>query len=399
MSETQVAMTALRIIDTDTHIIEDRNLWTDRLPAAWGDDVMHIAWDEGTQREYWMLGGAKVRNAWEGAAYGWSILDCSRPPTQADCHPATYDQGERVKVMDEWGIDVAVLYPNAAGFTFEPFVNFDSERALAHIRAYNDWLLEWVKGAPGRFIPMMVMPCWNVEQSVAEIERLAGTGFGGIVTTGAPQEHGLPFLRDAHWDPMWAAADRNGLSVSFHVANGAYQKSPDLDPKRALLESPDIQEARASTAMYLENAKQVTDLLLSGILARYPNLHFASVESGMGWVPFILDNVDQRFKRNLAGEKHPEFGDMLPSDLFRRQVHVNFWFEELNDFHIEKIGLECLLFETDFPHPTGIYNETFQDTLDVALSKQPDNIKQAVLWDNAAKLYKNALEAQGVLVS
>ena len=116
----------------------------------------------------------------------------------------------------------------------------------------------------------------------------------------------------------------------------------------------------------------------------------------MGWVPFVLENVDQRFKRNRVQRQHPEFGDLLPSDLFRRQVFVNFWFEELQDFHVERVGVENLFFETDFPHNTGIYNENFEDTLNVALGKQPDHIKRTILWDNPARVYRSALAAQGI---
>jgi len=89
--------------------------------------------------------------------------------------------------MDRWGIEMAVLYPNVAGFTFDPFVDYpDPEISAAHVSAYNDWLLEWIQYAPGRFIPMMAVTYWDMPRATAEVERLAGAGFGGIVTTGAP---------------------------------------------------------------------------------------------------------------------------------------------------------------------------------------------------------------------
>ena len=389
-------MTGHRIIDTDTHIIEAPDLWTERLPAAWGDRRMHVAWDPERGREMWLIGDRPVKPAWSGAAYGRLVDGFEDPPaTRDDTHPATWDVAERVKLMDRWGIDMAVLYPNVAGFTFDPFVDYpDPEISGAHVSAYNDWQLEWVLSAPGRFIPMMATTYWDIPRAVAEVERLAGKGFGGIVTTGAPHQHGLPPLRHQYWDPLWRACEETELTVSFHVANG--DVSLELQEDRVLLEGEDIKEARVSTAMYLENAKQCTDLLLSGVLPRYPALRFAIVESGMGWVPFVLENVDQRFKRNRVQRQHPEFGDLLPSDLFRRQVFVNFWFEELQDFHVERVGVENLFFETDFPHNTGIYNENFEDTLNVALGKQPDHIKRTILWDNPARVYRSALAAQGI---
>ena len=344
----------------------------------------------------WCIGDRRVKSAWSGSSYGRRTDGFEDPaPTRDETHPATWNVHERVKLMDEWGIEMAVLYPNVAGFTFDPFVDYpDPEISAAHVSAYNDWQLEWVQSEPGRFIPMMAMTYWDIPRAVAEIERLANGGFGGIVTTGAPHQHGLPPLRHTHWNPLWQACQDAGLTVSFHVANG--DVSLELQPDRVALEGEDIKEARVSTAMYLENAKQATDLLLSGVLARYPGVNFAIVESGMGWVPFVLENVDQRFKRNRVDRQHPEFGDLLPSDLFRRQVFVNFWFEELHDFHIEKVGIENLLFETDFPHNTGIYNERFEDTLDVAFRNQPEDVRQTILWENPARVYGNALAAQNV---
>ena len=392
-------MSGPRIIDTDTHVIEAPDLWTARLPESWGDRRLHIEWDPGRNMEMWCIGDRRVKPAWSGAAYGRRTDGFEDPPATRDhAHPATWDVTERVKLMDRWGIELAVLYPNVAGFTFDPFVDYpDPEVSAAHVSAYNDWLLEWVRFAPGRFIPMMAVTYWDMPRAVAEVERLAGARFGGIVTTGAPHQHDLPPLRHQHWDPLWDACQNAGLTVSFHVANGDI--SLEMQPDRVALEGDDIKEARVSTALYLENAKQATDLLLSGVLARFPELRFAIVESGMGWVPFVLENVDQRFKRNRVYRQHPEFGDLLPSDLFRRQVFVNFWFEELCDFHLERVGVENLLFETDFPHNTGIYNEHFEDTLQVAFRSQPDEIRRRILWDNPARLYGHALAAQGVSVN
>jgi predicted TIM-barrel fold metal-dependent hydrolase len=389
-------MSGPRIIDTDTHVIEAPDLWTARLPESWGDRRLHIEWDPGRSMEMWCIGDRRVKPAWSGAAYGRRTDGFEDPPaTRGHAHPATWDIGERVKLMDRWGIEMAVLYPNVAGFTFDPFVDYpDPEISAAHVSAYNDWLLEWIRYAPGRFIPMMAVAYWDMPRATAEVERLTGSGFGGIVTTGAPHQHDLPPLRHPHWDPLWSACQDAGLTVSFHVANGDI--SLEMQPDRLALEGDDIKEARVSTALYLENAKQTTDLLLSGVLARFPELRFAIVESGMGWVPFVLENVDQRFKRNRVNRQHPEFGDLLPSDLFRRQVFVNFWFEELRDFHVERVGLENLLFETDFPHNTGIYNEHFEDTLQVAFRSQPDEVRRTILWDNPARLYGHALAAQGV---
>ncbi|ELB90946.1 amidohydrolase 2, partial [Rhodococcus wratislaviensis IFP 2016] len=144
------------------------------------------------------------------------------------------------------------------------------------------------------------------------------------------------------------------------------------------------------------NAVIVSDLLVSGILARFPTLQFVSVESGIGWAPFVLDALDKRFQKNGVFRSHPEFGDMLPSDFFKRQVSLNFWFEQLDDYHIETLSLKPLMFETDFPHPTSFHRPTLEENIELVLGRQPEEVRRAVLWDNAARLYGKAMEKQGV---
>lgn len=385
------------IIDSDTHIVEASDLWTSRLPKKWGDQVMHVIWEEKNQREVWAIEDNVLGPAWPFLFFR-SKDGVESPATRADAYPATYDVGERVKLMDQWGIQCAVLYPNASGFSLAPFLSHpDREISAAHVSAYNDYQLEeWVAAAPGRFIPMLGITYWDLPRAIAEIERCADKGFGGIVTTGAPQDHGQPYLRDPHWDPLWKACEDANLSVSFHVANGDF--SVHNKPDQLALEAEGISHTRASLGLYLDNARQACDLLLSGILARFPRLNFVLVESGMGWAPFVLEHCDHRFRHNRLDLEQPEFDGMLPSELFRRQIYLNFWFERLEDWHRAKIGTGNLMFETDFPHPTGLYLEDFDDVIEVALGAQAPDICEDVLWGNAAKLYQRALELQGVSV-
>jgi predicted TIM-barrel fold metal-dependent hydrolase len=379
-------MSAGLIIDTDTHITEPADLWTSRLPAAWGDLVMHVRWDEARKAEVWCIGDRVVTKAWAGCMFGWDQPFPSAPPTLADAHPATYDVKARLRAMDECGVTVSVLYPNIAGLLFDPFVTLsDGEIAAAHVSAYNDFQLDWVSAAPDRFLPMAAMPYWDVPRAVKEVERVAAAGFRGIVTTGSPQSHGQPYLGDRHWDPLWQACTDAGIAVSFHAANG--DMSEHLAPARMMLDGPAVTVTRVSTAAFLDNGQQVTDLLCCGVLARFPELNFVSVESGLGWVPFVLESCDYHFKKSRVDREHPEFGDLLPSDLFHRQVYVNFWFEKLEPWHVEAVGADNILFETDFPHPTCLYGDEITAVHQV-LQNQPEDVREKILWRNAARLYR-----------
>ena len=386
-----MATTGPVIFDTDTHVIEPADLWTSRLPDAWGNLRMHVRWDEPMKAEVWEIGEKVVGKAWQSAMWGWDEPFPSAPPTLADAQPATYDVRERLKAMDASGVRIAVLYPNIAGLAFDPFVTLDDpEVSVAHVRAYNDFQLDFISPAPERFVPMCVVPYWDVPSAVAEIERVAGMGFGGIVMTGAPHKHDQPYIGDHHWDPMWQACLDAGLSVSFHTANG--DLSEHLTPARAAVDGIGVTYARTSTSSFLDNGHQVTDLLLCGVLARYPDLKFVSVESGLGWIPFVLESCDYHFKKGKVWQDKPEFGSMLPSDLFRRQVYANYWFERLEPWHVEQIGADNILFETDFPHPTCLYGEEVEAAVANGLDELPTDIQEKILWRNAAELYGKALD-------
>ena len=378
-------MPAPMIIDTDTHFTEPPDLWTSRLPAKWGDDVLHVRWDDTLQAEAWCIGDRVVTKAWAGAMFGWDEPFPSAPPRQQDAHPATYDRAARLEAMDQSGVRVAVLYPNIAGLAFDPFTDAPLEVSVAHIRAYNDHLLEWVAPTPDRFVPMAVIPYWDVDEAVREVERVAGTAHRGIVTTGAPHRHGQPYLGDRHWDPLWSACRDAGLSVSFHAANGDISEHIALE--RIMVDGPAVTYARASTAAFLDNGHQVTDLLLCGVLARFPELKFVSVESGLGWIPFVLESCDYHFDKAKVWRERPEFADVRPSELFRRQIYVNYWFERLEPWHVEKIGVDNILFETDFPHPTCLYGEEVTRALANGLEAMPEDVREKILWRNAAELY------------
>lgn len=390
--------TDLRIIDTDTHIIEPPDAWTSRMSAKkWGDLVPHVRWDAGHTKQSWYVGETRITDVGSsvvvpgdgGRPARWRGNPVSLPAQFEQMHPSAYDAAARVKVMDEDGIRAAVLYPNV-GLFFTPqmhqCVNVDLDQyRLDCVRAYNDFTRDWISSDPSRFVILASIPYWDVEASVAEIERCAPLGFKGIVTTGVPQAHGQPYLADRHWDPLWAAAQAHNMSVSFHVGGG--DVSEVFKPERIAVEGIRTTCARATVDIFFDNALTLTDLLLSGILPRFPDLKFVIVESGIGWIPFCLEAVDYHFAQAYGvREERPEF-EMLPSEYFHRQVFANYWFEELVPLHLERIGAGNILFETDFPHPTSLFGPDVKQAIDHGLGAVDDATREAILWRNAAELY------------
>jgi predicted TIM-barrel fold metal-dependent hydrolase len=299
---------------------------------------------------------------------------------------ATYDAEARLEYMDQVGIWSMALYPNVGGFGSQAFLGLkDPELMLACVRAYNDFVLDWISPNPRRFIPIMATPFWDVEASVKEIERCAKLGHRGILFSGAPQSHGMPILANRHWDPLWQAAVDCDLPVSFHIGAGTFDDG--FSPERMEATGAGGTNGVVAISLFLDNGKQLTDLLFSGVLPRFPELRILSVESGVGFLPFLLEACDYTFDYGQVRRDRPEF-KLKPSEYFARQVYGCYIFEEKGPREaIESIGADNILFETDYPHPVSLFGNV-REKIDAALGDVSVEARQKVLFGNAAKLYK-----------
>jgi predicted TIM-barrel fold metal-dependent hydrolase len=371
------------IIDCDTHITEPRDVWTSRVPARYVDLVPHVVRNDAGV-DVWLLDGVQIYTAGITALAGWPEPFPSGPPTYEDMHPAAYDSHARLKLMDGNRIWAQVLYPNVAGFGSQKFLQIgDDALKLICVEAYNDFLRDWAGADPRRLITIMSMPFWDVDACVREVERGAAAGHRGVLFTGEPQRFGLPFLGEKHWDPLWAAAQDAGLAIHFHIGSGDVGNI--FSPARVAAHGTAATYALSSVDLFLKNGLQVSDLLLSGVLPRFPKLQFVSVESGIGWVPFVLEAVDHSY-REARPHRTSEW-ELMPSEYFRRQVYSTHWFETvplrrlLDDLPVDK-----LLFETDFPHPTCLYDDVAGRVEEAFYGIEP-GLRRKLLWGNAAELY------------
>jgi predicted TIM-barrel fold metal-dependent hydrolase len=379
-----------RFIDSDTHLTEPADVWTARVPARMKDKVPHVRVLEDGKTQAWFLGDVKMMDVGGSANAGWPIPFPSHPPTYEEAHPASYDASARLKYMDEIGCWAQVVYPNVGGFGNQQFFKMgDSELMLTCVQAYNDFQRDWASPDPRRFVTMIALPFWSVEQSVKEIERAAKMGHKGILFTAAPQDYGLPVLADKHWDPLWQVAQDHDLPISFHIGSGDFleESKDNYTEKRLKADGWAATYARTTTNLLLTNAMQLGDLLLSGILPRYPKLKFVSVESGIGWIPFLLESTDYHFKAADVAGARPEF-KMMPSEYFHRQVYGCYWFEKgVSDQLLDKVGVDKIMFETDFPHVTCLYGN-IDETIEAGIGDKSDAVKRRILFENCAELYK-----------
>ncbi len=375
------------VIDIDTHLTEPADVWTARVSKKWGDLVPHVRQLDG--KDLWFVGDTPVGMP---GAYSMAGHDGSPPEFRDgydDIPASMYDAKARLAFMDAEKIHAQILYPNVGGFGAGGFRKLgDPELMLECVRAYNDFLLEWCAEDPTRLVPVMATPFWDVPAAVAEIERCAELGYHAVLMCNQPQDHEQPVLRHKHWDPLWGAAQDAGMTMSFHVGGGDLADLLD-DPADIGFKA---NFARISTNAFMDNARCITDLICGGVCHRFPKLKMVSVESGAGWIPFVLEALDWQWQNNGVREEHPEY-DLLPSEYFRRQIYASFWFEEHGLAAVLERYPDNVLFETDYPHPTcqapgpvsaGTHPHLYAEK---ALHDVPDEILQRVLHDTAATLY------------
>jgi len=384
----------LAIIDVDSHISEPHDLWTSRAPASYKDRVPRVGelngnrcWIVDGDVELAMVTPASVIKRNGEKSRGLEFFDWQLD----DVHVASYDMRARVELLDRFGIHAQLIYPNVAGFGNQRFLTVeDQDLRLACATIYNDAMAEIQADTGDRILPMALMPWWNIEHCMAEVERAATMGLRGIVMCSDPDSIGLPDLGEEAWLPFWEICADKEMPVNFHI--GASETAfnmfgraawPSMGASRSL--------ALGSAGLFMENSRVISNMLYSGILDRFPTLKIVSVESGIGWIPFMLEAID--YEWNETGSQAEYKLPMPPSEYFRRQIYGCFWFEKTAPAQlIDAIGEDNLLFETDFPHPTCLYPDV-QEYLTEVTANWSDTTRRKILQDNAAALYKVALPA------
>jgi predicted TIM-barrel fold metal-dependent hydrolase len=290
--------------------------------------------------------------------------------------------------MDEYGIAQQLLYPNLLGFHYKAFRDYDPALRLACVQAYNDFQAEFCEEAPNRLIPLMNLPFWDIDQSIAEMDRCVDLGHRGINFGWQFDRIGLPKLRDPRWTPLLSRAQELELPVSFHIGFNSGALGDAAAAREAARSSTDIVQEVA--LFFLGNASCVAELILSGLCERFPRLPFVSVESGFGFIPFLLQSLDWQFLNTSARAEHPTW--LLPSEYFARQIYATFWFEKGVERQLD-LYPDNLMFSSDFPHPTslspgpGSTALSAKETFEANLAGLEDEARAKVLHETARRLY------------
>jgi uncharacterized protein len=389
MTEKPDVLAGLKIIDTDTHLSEPADLWTSRAPERYRDLVPRQTEVAGRMR--WVIaedidlggtGASSVVDRQGDKMYGvgWMKLPVH------EVHEASSQVPARLEMMDVQGVHAQVLYPNVAGFGNQAFLRVpDAGLRLVCAQIYNDAMAELQESSGERIFPQALMPWWDIDATIAEVRRCAAMGLRGVVTCSNPEDAGLPDLSRPEWAAFFETCQELRLPINFHI--GSSQREMDFFGKTSWpSHGNETRLALGSANLFLGNARVIGNLIYAGILERYPDLKFVSVESGVGWIPFYLDALDYEMSETMPNDGRKL--SLKPSEYFRRQFYSCFWFERTGlATAIAALGPETVMFETDFPHPTCLYPNGL-DHLRETASQLDEYTRRRVLQDNAAELYR-----------
>jgi uncharacterized protein len=385
-----VDLSTLAIVDADTHIIEIDDLWTSRAPASLKDRVPHVEPVDGVPS--WVMEGNFLSAAYVG---GVIRRDGAKIPTDEaysqwgleDIHAGGYDLAARLQVMDAAGVSAQIAFPNNLGLGGQSVAKASSDQALlnACVEIYNDFGAEIQEQSGNRILPMAVMPAWSVEACVRETRRTEAMGMRGANITADPSDQGAPDLADPVWDPFWNTCAELKLPVHFHIGNS--DTSMSFYDKYSWGSNPQsLKWAISGMMLFLGNARSIVNLIGSGVLERHPELQIVSVESGVGWIPFVMEALRYEIAENSPSDLAKL--SLTPLEYFQRQIYATTWFERADiAYVVQRLGEDRIMFETDFPHPTCLYPEPLKNAAENLQDLTP-TARAKVLSLNAQQLYR-----------
>jgi predicted TIM-barrel fold metal-dependent hydrolase len=371
-----------RLMSADDHMIEPPDLWIDRMPAKYRDSCPRIVEVDG--RQAWKFNGEITHIPMGSCRPLPGFKEEGYPPAPgtanfSEIRPGCFDPVERLKDMDVDGVWGQLCFPNYSRFAGHRFfLNVsDIELGLACLQTYNDYLLdEWCATNPERLYGAVILPLYDVDLAVEELQRVLAKGAKAIAFSENPTILGLPSVHTDHWERLWAVVNESRIPVCMHIGSSSQLVTTSSDAPPTVL----------VTCNGLNSMLACVDWLMSGILERHQNIKVIYSEGGAGWIPYLLERADKAFhdpriKPNQAIGQTSKGGNVPPSQLFRDHMYVCLVDEYFALRSLGDIPVENLLWEGDYPHGDGLWPHN-REYLEKALANVSDEDARKIVESN-----------------
>jgi predicted TIM-barrel fold metal-dependent hydrolase len=358
---------AYRLISGDSHVNEPPDLWATRVPARFRERAPRIeAFDEG---DAWVIEGVNDPITFGmNACAGLAPEEMREWKRFAEIRRGGYDPAARTDEMREDGVDAEVLYPTPR-LSQAIVANRDVEFHEVLVRAYNDWLSEYVEYAPERFGGLAMVPNRGVEQAVAEVARvMERPGIRGVVM-GCYPNGTLELTPDD--DKLFGYLADARIPLAVHVA--LTQRMPAAH--RAAL---------PGYGRFFDAPNRIVQLIFAGVFDRFPDLQLVIAEVDCGWVPYFKEQIDNNYRR-LAPTSDFTIVEQ-PSTYVERNVAFTFITDPFGIRNRHETGVENMLWSSDYPHISADWPHSWR-SVQAAFSGVPSAERDMILAGNAARLY------------
>jgi predicted TIM-barrel fold metal-dependent hydrolase len=392
------------VVSADGHLLEPTDLFVTRLPKHLRDRGV---WEEDFEIEPLVEGGARIfRRLHTSGFEGWTV---SRYRQTGGRTPEG-DPDLILEDMDFDGVDVQLMHPNLSLFGL---YSDDHELSMAHARVYSDYVVERFSPYFSRIAPTAPVPITDIADAVAEIERVAAAGFRAILLPAIPPK---PYFAP-DYEPVWAAAQANGVHAFFHCATGGVKTDDSKAiPLRAVMGMADeinntVTPKLAARRMMTQcvhntiNPQQIMiELIAGGVPERYPDLHFGLIEFNAHWLASLVGAMEKAWKTGTGqdadwwigywddarpADDQPQMARMFdlnekwphplrPSEYVRRQFHVSFQDDPVAIACRHITGLSTIVWGNDYPHAEGTFRGS-KELLATQLAGVPDDERAAIL--------------------
>ena len=363
-----------RLISADSHFNEPGDLFTKRVPAKFKDRAPYLKkFEEG---DGWIFEGLP-----EPRNFGWNACAGLEPSQMKawmhfeDMRKGGWDPAERIKEQDLDGVTAEVMYPTPSVQAAMALVE-DEEFHLALVRAYNDWVSEYVAYDPSRFCGLVLLPNrGGAKLAVEEMNRVLGRpGMRAVMSQAYPNGSAVMSPEE---DYLWAAIHERDVSYNIHVALGIYKPSPH----KAKL---------PGYGRFFDAPNRCIEFVFNGVFDRFPNLKVAFAEVDFGWVPYVKEQIDNNYQRL---EKVNHFGlKRMPSEYIDEHFYFGYMTDSFGLNNLEFMNPDRVMWSTDYPHISADYPHSWR-TIQASMSGVPGPVKAKILHENAAKLYGFDTEA------
>jgi predicted TIM-barrel fold metal-dependent hydrolase len=388
------------LISADAHVIEPPNVWLDRLPSKYHDRAPRMA--RGDRGAVWQYEDMISPTSGLSVTAGKEKEEISPNAVSFDeMRAGAYDPVERVKDLDRAGILASVSFPSFPRFCGQIFLEAkDKDLAMLCVRAYNDWMVdEWCAAAPGRLIPLMIIPLWDPAAAAIEMERGASKGVHAFAFSENPEPLGLPTIHDpaGYWDPVMHAANALQMVVCMHV--GSSSTMPQISSNAPQLASLTWGANRTSGAMLT--------WLFSSYLQELRDLKICLSEGNIGWIPYFLERAEQvldkqrhwavsgALKSYTSSFGFEENAAIREADVMTLDVRATFRDHIYGCFIDDVAGIQCLdligednvMTETDYPHSDTTWPNSI-DLLNKLIGHLPVSTQHKLRRANAEALFQ-----------